>query len=76
MRFYKGDIVEVLQDKYKGNRYRIAMVKLSYDKKIIILDTGIEMTGGFTLKFRNENVMLYRRPLINHIKNLLNINNV
>ena len=81
MRFYKGDIVEVInywpEPKEIGNRYRLTMVRLTYDKKTLYYE--IQPINEFVhnrVSFIESNIMLYRRPLINHIKNLLNIKNV
>lgn len=81
MRFYKGDIVEVINyfpnEKEIGNRYRLTMVRLSGDKKTVVHE--IQPMSEYIydrISFLDSNIILYRRPLINHIKNLLNIKNV
>lgn len=68
MRFYKGDIVEILQGENRGNRYRIRNVQKNW--------SGILYNLHIVGLHNTENIMLYRRPLINHIKNLFSINNV
>jgi hypothetical protein len=70
MRFYKGDIVEVLQGSNIGNRYRLTNVRLSFDNVTIVLDTGIK-DGNWTLKFNVASVMLYHRPFNNYLIDLI-----
>jgi hypothetical protein len=71
MRFYKGDIVEVLQGSNIGNRYRLTNVRLSWDNVTIVLDTGIKADVVGELRFNVASVMLYHRPFKNHLIDLI-----
>lgn len=75
MRFYKGDIVEVLRGDYMGQRYRLTNVRLSWDNVTVVLDTGIDARVMGEIRFRPIDVMLYHRPIVNHIKHLFNTKN-
>jgi hypothetical protein len=75
MRFYKGDIVEVInywiEPKEIGNRYRLTAVRVSWDNETVIHE--IQPTNKYTNDracFLDTNIMLYRRPFINHLKDL------
>lgn len=73
MRFYKGDIVEVLQGDNIGQRYRLIDVYVSFwDGNTIILNTGIIADRYGELRYNTHNVMLYHRPFVNHIRDIFN----
>jgi|LakMenEpi03Aug12_release.lakeMendotaPanAssembly.Ray.scaffolds.fasta_scaffold2985107_1 hypothetical protein len=62
MRFYKGDIVEILQGDNIGNRYRIMGVVTNWHGILY----NLPIVGLHT----KENIMLYHRPFANHLKDL------
>jgi hypothetical protein len=62
MRFYKGDIVEILQGDNIGNRYRIMGVVKNWHGILY----NLSIVGLHT----QENIMLYRRPFNNHLIDL------
>ena len=75
MRFYKGDIVEVINYWPKpteiGNRYRLTMVRLSWDKKTVVHE--IQPMAEYIydrISFVEGNIILYHRPFANHLKDL------
>jgi hypothetical protein len=58
-----------------GNRFKVKQVA---DDNTCLWVNYIGKTGSFETPdfYYNPQLALYRRPLINHIKNLLNIKNV
>jgi hypothetical protein len=80
MRFYKGDIVEVInywKNGEVGKRHRITEIKSSFSGDVVIYEIGSKDKGINHISFFEENIMLYNRPFINHVKDFfVMINNL